>query len=216
MCLTPGIVMVVMESLRDGATDDFPHTLHDPFPARVGITPRQLHGGNVPAPDFTILVDHCWRDVDPIFPASGLQITRGTGMAKASAAEMDADPDVTRLVMQEIDVVIAGSDCAKLRHRFRAVLAHVRFQPGLGVVKQLVLDTPVVGSADAEGNDFRDVRVISATRCRIAEYGVSSRIAIFPQLWTNTPSANAKLFSPGTVKQNTSSESAIASTETTL
>ncbi len=47
--LPPSIVVVVVHHVGDGAADDFAYAIDHPFPARVGIAPRKLHGRDVAA-----------------------------------------------------------------------------------------------------------------------------------------------------------------------
>ncbi len=157
MLLPPCVIVVVVDHVSDGTTDDFADPLNHPFAAGVGIASSQLHGGDVTAPELAILVDHRRRNVHAVLPAGGLEIAGRAGMTEAAAAEVDADPDVPGLVAHEVDVVVSGSDGAELRHRLLPVLAHVRLTPSVAVVEQFMLDALVVRPADAKGNDLLHV-----------------------------------------------------------
>src|SRR5260370_34223918 len=50
--LAPGVVMVVVHHVGDAAADDPAHALDHPFPARVGIAARELHGCDVAPAEF--------------------------------------------------------------------------------------------------------------------------------------------------------------------
>src|SRR5262249_32115909 len=128
-----------------------------PLAARVGITPRELHRCDVPAAQFAVLVNQRGRDVDTVFAAGRFEIPGRARVPEPAATEMNADPDEAILVAQEIDVVIAGPDGAKLCRRFLAICFHVRCSPSLGIVKELVVDLLFVGATDAKRNRAGDV-----------------------------------------------------------
>src|SRR5262245_26563858 len=119
--LTPGVVMVVVHRVAHGAADDSPHPLHHPLAARVGITARELHRCDVPAPQFAVLVNQGGRNVDAVFAAGRFEIPGCARVPEPTATEMNSDPDETILIAQEIDVVISGPDGAELRRRLLAI-----------------------------------------------------------------------------------------------
>src|SRR5499433_4253892 len=119
--LAPGVVMVVVHRVGHGAADDSLHPLHHPLAPRVGITPRKLHRCDVPAAQFAVLVNQRGRDVDAAFAASRFEIPGRARVPEPAATEMNADPDETILIAQEIDVVIAGPSGAELRRRLLAI-----------------------------------------------------------------------------------------------
>ena len=88
--------------------------LHHPFAARIGIFAGERHGGEVARADLAVLAHHRRRDVDAVLAAGGLDVVRRALVAEAARAEVHADPDVALLVLEQIDVVVAGADGAEL------------------------------------------------------------------------------------------------------
>src|SRR5262249_23433053 len=121
VALAPGVVMVVVHRVGHGAADDSPPPLHHPLAAGVGITSRELHRCDIPAPQFAVLINQGGRDVDAAFAASRFEIPGRARVPEPAATEMNADPDETILITQEIDVVIPGPDGAELRRRLLAI-----------------------------------------------------------------------------------------------
>src|SRR5262249_56317627 len=104
-----------------GGADEWPHPLQHPLAARVGITSRKLHRCDVLAPQFAVLVNQGGRDVDAAFAAGCFEIPGRARVPESAATEMNADPDETILIAQEIDVVIPRPDGAKLRRRLLTI-----------------------------------------------------------------------------------------------
>ena len=70
---------------------------------------------------------------------------------------MVADPDEPLLVLEQVDVVVAGPHRAELRGRQLLELADTGRAPGLGVVEQRMLDPLGILAADPERDHARDV-----------------------------------------------------------
>src|SRR6202043_1425891 len=83
----PGIIVMVVHHVRDGASDDLAHALDDPLAPGVAIPARKLHCGDVSASEFAVLVDHGWRDVHAVLAACCLEVARGAGVPKPAASE---------------------------------------------------------------------------------------------------------------------------------
>src|ERR1700730_4479926 len=47
MAFPPGVIVVVVHAVGDGAADDRAHALDHPFAARIGVAAGKLHGGEV-------------------------------------------------------------------------------------------------------------------------------------------------------------------------
>src|SRR5262249_40513594 len=71
--LTPRAVMVVRHRVGRGAADDSPHPLHHPLAARVGITARELHRCDVPAPQCVSSSIKAGGTLMPFLPAAALR-----------------------------------------------------------------------------------------------------------------------------------------------
>ena len=97
--------MVVVHRVGHGAADDPPHPLHHPLAAGVGITSREFHRGDVPAPQFAVLVNQGGWDVDAAFAAGRFEIPGRARVPESAATEMNADPDEAILIAQEIGTV---------------------------------------------------------------------------------------------------------------
>src|SRR5262245_19481550 len=152
MALAPGVVVMVMHAVGDCAADDFAHPLDYPLAPRIGIAACKLHCGDVAPPDLAVLVDHRRRDIHAVLSAGRLEIARRAGVAEAARAEMHADPDEAGFVAHQINIMITGADGAELRDGLLPVGFHVGRLPGFGIVEQLMLDTLLIGTADAERN----------------------------------------------------------------
>src|SRR5438445_3601971 len=87
--LAPGVVMVVVHRVDHGAADDSPHPLHHPLAARVGITSRELHRRDVPAPQLAVLVNQRRRDVDAVFAAGRFEVPRRARVPEPAATKMN-------------------------------------------------------------------------------------------------------------------------------
>ena len=77
-------------------------------------------------------------------------------MAEAARAEVHADPDIAVLVLEQVDIVVAGADGAELRAR------HLLEMTDAGVVPQRavehrVVDRLRVGAAEPEAHRLADV-----------------------------------------------------------
>jgi hypothetical protein len=94
-----------------------------------------LHRRDVAPSDLAVLVDDGRRHVHAVLAAGGLEVTRRAGVAETAAAEVHADPDKALLVAQQVDIVVARSDCAELRDCLLPVGAHVGFTPCIIIVE---------------------------------------------------------------------------------
>src|SRR5882757_7616751 len=150
MVLPPRVIVVVVNHVGDFAADDAAHALDHPFASGIGVAPGELHRRDVTPSDLAVLVDHGGRHVHTVLAAGGLEVAGRAGVTEAAAAEVHADPDKARLVAQQVDIVVARSDGAELRHRLLPVRTHVGLAPRIGVVEQFMLDPLVVGASDAE------------------------------------------------------------------
>jgi len=136
-----------------------------------------LHGRDVAPRDLAILVDHRRRHIHAILAARSLEVAGRTGVTKAAAAEVNADPDKAVFIAHQVDVMVAGSDGAELRDGLLPIRPHVGFAPGIIVVEQLVFGPLLVGAPNAKGNglvhvldDHADIAFDLAER-RIEAYG---------------------------------------------
>src|SRR5262245_8672868 len=154
--LAPGEVVVVVHALSYGGANDLTHPLHNPFTARVGIEPAQLDAGEVALPDVAIGAHHRRMDFHAILRARPFQMLGRNFVSEAARAKVHTDPYQTSLVLEEIDIVVAGPDGAELIARHRLEVGDTGRIPE-GRVEQLVIDLHGVVLPDAEADRAPDV-----------------------------------------------------------
>jgi hypothetical protein len=157
MALAPGVIVVIVHAVGDGAADDRAHALDHPFAARIGVAPGKLHGGEIALADFGCDREHGGLDVDAVLAARLLEVLGRALMAEPARAEMHADPDEAVLVLEQVDIVVARSDGAELVARHRLEMARIGRAPRLVVVEQIMLDALRIDAADAEADVAADV-----------------------------------------------------------
>ena len=112
------------------ARQDRDHLPGDPLPAGVGVAARQLHQRPVVVPERLVERQQHFGLRHPLAPLGALaqgQEAGGDRVTEAPAPEVDADPERTRLVGEDVDVVVAASHRAELLARL-----HLQRLPVLG------------------------------------------------------------------------------------
>ncbi len=127
VALAPCIVVVVVHGVEHLASDDRAHALHHPLAPSIGIETGERHAGEILPSEIAVLVQYGGRHVDAVGSAGRLDEGGRSLMAEPARAEVNADPHEAVLVLEQIDVVIAGPDGAELVARHRLEMTH---EPG--------------------------------------------------------------------------------------
>src|SRR5712671_5027028 len=157
MRFAPGVVVVVVDGVGDGAANDSANALDHPLAPGIGVRAGKSHSGDVLSAELAGLVEERRLDVDAILASSEAdELGRGL-VAEATRAEMHADPDPAVLIREQVDVVVPGTDRTKLVARHALELADLRnFMPERAI-EELVLDLLHVRAPDPERHVLRDV-----------------------------------------------------------
>ena len=121
MLFLPGEVVVVVHQLLFPATQERHDLPGHPLTARVGVAARQLHQVPVVMPHRLIQREQHFalgRTGTPLPALRKREETRGHGMTKTAAAEVNPHPQCAILIGEDVDVVVAASDGAQLRRAF--------------------------------------------------------------------------------------------------
>ena len=150
MALAPGVVVVIVDRIEHLPADNGAHTLDHPFAPGIGVFARERHARDVLLPEIRILMQKGRRHVDAVLAARRLDEGGGGLVTEAARTEMHTDPDQTFLVLEQIDVVVAGTDGAELvaRHALE-VLDRLDFLPERAV-EQRVIDLFRIAAAKPE------------------------------------------------------------------
>ena len=105
---------MIVDGVEHLAADDRAHLLDHPLAARIGVLAGQRHAGEILLAEIRVLMQHGWRDVDPVLAAGELEEDGRGLVAEAARAEVHADPDQALLVLEQVHVVVARSDGAEL------------------------------------------------------------------------------------------------------
>src|SRR5439155_25628155 len=132
------------------------HALDHPLAARIGILAGERHRRDVAHAELALLVQDGRRDVDAVLAAGLLDVVGRALVAEAARAEVSADPHMAVLVLEQVDIVVAGPDGAELRPRHLLEVT----DPGVGperAVEDGVVDRLRVGAAEPEAHRLGDV-----------------------------------------------------------
>src|SRR5262249_20114714 len=129
VALAPRVVVMVVDRVGGLGAEDAAHPLHHPLAAGGGILAGQHHRpAGAGAPPAAGGGDR-GGGVDPVRAADEVEVVSRALMAEPARAEVDADPHVAVLVLEQVDVVVAGADRAELDARHLLEMADAGVLP---------------------------------------------------------------------------------------
>ncbi len=155
--LPPRIVVVVVHGVDDLTADDLAHALDHPLAAGIGILARQRHGRDVLAAEITVLMQDAGRHVDAILAAAEFkEFGRGL-VTQTTRTEVHADPDPAVLILEQVDIVVAGPDRPELIARHGLQVLDLRNLVPDRALEQRMIDLLVIAAANAKADMPGDV-----------------------------------------------------------